>query len=61
VVAKPSSGIIIPEAWARSIAFIKFRSGSRDFPVRQTKDDCKFAIAVETADAPASQTSKRKE
>jgi hypothetical protein len=48
VVAKPSSGIIIPEAWARSIGFIKFRSGTRDHPVKQTKDDCKFAIAVET-------------
>jgi hypothetical protein len=30
VVAKPSTGIIIHEAWARSINFLKFRSGSRD-------------------------------
>jgi hypothetical protein len=47
-VAKPSTGIIIAEHWAKSINFIKFRSGSRDHPVKQTKDDCKFAIAVET-------------
>jgi hypothetical protein len=48
VVAKPHTGIIIGEHWARSIAFIKFRSGTRDHPVKQQKDDCKFAIAVET-------------
>jgi hypothetical protein len=47
VVARESTGIIIHEAWARSIGFIKFRSGSRDHPVEQ-KEDCKFAIAVET-------------
>jgi hypothetical protein len=48
VVAKPSSGIIISEYWARSIGFIKFRSGSRDHPIKQ-KEDCKFAIAIEVA------------
>lgn len=48
VVAKPDTGIIVPEHWTRSIAFIKFRSGTREHPVKQTKDDCKFAIAVET-------------
>jgi hypothetical protein len=47
VVAKPSTGIIIPEPWAKSINFIKFRSGSRDHPVDQ-RVECKFAIAVET-------------
>lgn len=48
VVAKASTGIIIPEPWAKSINFIKFRSGSRDHPVEQ-REDCRFAIAVETA------------
>ena len=48
LVAKPSSGIIISEYWARSIGFIKFRSGSRDHPIKQ-KEDCKFAIAIEIA------------
>ncbi|MBO4221966.1 hypothetical protein [Bradyrhizobium neotropicale] len=47
ITAKPDTGIIIGEAWTRSIAFIKFRSGSRDHPVAQDVD-CKFAIAVET-------------
>jgi hypothetical protein len=47
VVAKPSTGIVVPEAWTKSINFIKFRSGTRGYPVEQ-KVDCKFAIAVET-------------
>jgi hypothetical protein len=47
VSAKPSTGIIMGERWVRSIGFIKFRSGTRDYPVRQ-KVDCKFAVAVET-------------
>ena len=47
VVAKPSTGIVVPEAWTKSINFIKFRSGTRGYPVRQNVD-CKFAIAVET-------------
>jgi hypothetical protein len=46
-VAHPNTGIMIAERWTRSIGFIKFRSGTRDNPVKQTKDDCKFAIAVE--------------
>jgi hypothetical protein len=52
VAAKPSIGIVIQERWVRSIAFIKFRSGSRDHPVEQ-REDCKFAIALETAEASA--------
>jgi hypothetical protein len=50
VVAKPNSGIVVSEMWTRSVAFIKFRSGSRDHPVVQ-KVDCQFAIAVEAAPA----------
>ena len=59
LVAKPNTGIVVPEAWTKSINFIKFRSGSRDHPVKQTKDDCKFAIAVETGDAPAAASASR--
>ncbi len=51
IVAKPNSGIVVHEHWTRSIAFIKFRSGSRSHPVEQ-KVDCRFAIAVES-EAPA--------
>ena len=47
VVAKGSTGIVVPEAWTKSINFIKFRSGTRRYPVAQ-KVECKFAIAVET-------------
>ena len=61
VVAKPDTGIIIGEHWAKSINFIKFRSGSRDHPVKQTKDTCKFAIAVDTGDAPAAQSASRQQ
>jgi hypothetical protein len=48
VVAKPNTSILISEAWGRSINFVKFRSGSRDHPVVQSRDECKFGIAVET-------------
>jgi hypothetical protein len=47
IVAKPDTGIVIHEIWTRSIAFLKFRSGTRTHPVEQ-KEDCKFAIAIET-------------
>jgi hypothetical protein len=53
VVAKPNTSILISEAWGRSINFVKFRSGSRDHPVLQTRDDCRFGIAVETSGAMA--------
>jgi hypothetical protein len=45
VVAKPNTGIVVPEVWTKSINFIKFRSGSRAYPVPQNVD-CRFAIAV---------------
>lgn len=53
VVAKPNTSILISEVWGRSINFLKIRSGSRDHPVPQTRDDCKFGIAVETGTAGA--------
>jgi hypothetical protein len=58
VVAKPSTGIVVSEMWTRSVAFIKFRSGSRDHPVEQ-KVDCQFAIAVEVAGQPAGLAAQR--
>lgn len=47
ITARENSGIVIDKAWARTVAFIKLRSGSRDAPVLQ-KEDCKFAIAIST-------------
>jgi len=59
VAAKPDTGIVlVMEAWTRAVVFLKFRSGSRDHPVKQ-KEDCKFAVAVETADAPATASRQR--
>jgi hypothetical protein len=49
IAARPDTGIVVAEAWTKSINFIKFRSGTRNHPVEQ-KQDCKFAIAVETAE-----------
>ena len=49
ITATPDSGIVIGGLWVRAIGWIKFRSGTRDNPVEQIKDDCKFAIAIETA------------
>jgi hypothetical protein len=50
IAAKPNTGIVIHERWVRSIAHIKFRSGSRDHPVVQ-RETCKFAVAVQAAAA----------
>ena len=51
LVVKPDSTVIVPASWARSIGWIKFRSGTRDAPVKQKRDEVKFAIAVETDEA----------
>jgi hypothetical protein len=60
MVARPDTTIIIAAPWARTLGWIKLRSGSRDFPVKQIKDDCKFGIAVEVFDAaPASEVTRR--
>jgi hypothetical protein len=48
LVAKANTGIVVHEAWTKSIKFIKFRSGTRGHPVVQ-REACKFAVAVETA------------
>jgi hypothetical protein len=47
IAPEPDCAVIVSEVWTRSIAFIKFRSGSRDHPVEQA-EVCKFAIAIET-------------
>jgi hypothetical protein len=47
IVARPNQGIVIDRAWARTVAFIKLRSGTADKPTKQ-KEDCKLAIAVST-------------
>jgi hypothetical protein len=48
ITARPNSGIVIDRSWARTVAFIKIRSGTRDAPVKQ-KEDCKLAIAISTS------------
>lgn len=54
VVAKPDTTIVVHGPWVRSIGFIKLRSGTREHPVEQTRDEVKFAVAIEVAaDAPA--------
>lgn len=60
VVAKPNTGIVVPEAWTKSINFIKFRSGTRGYPVPQ-KVECKFAIAVETPEGGGVAAASRRE
>ncbi len=51
VSAKANTAIVVREVWVKSIAFIKFRSGSRSSPVEQSVD-CKFAVAIETPKSP---------
>jgi hypothetical protein len=60
LVVQPDSTVVVPASWARTIGFIKIRSGTRKNPVKQTKDEVKFAIAVETRDdAAASEATRR--
>ena len=48
MVAKPDTTIIVEAPWARSLGWIKIRSGTRKAPVEQTRDEVKFGIALET-------------
>jgi hypothetical protein len=57
--ALPDTTIYISGRWVESIGFIKLRSGSREHPVEQVKDDCKFAIAIKTDGGAAALASKR--
>jgi len=43
----PGAGVIIPEEIGRAVAWIKFRSGTRGNPIKQTARR-EFAIAVES-------------
>jgi hypothetical protein len=52
VVANPDTTIVVSGPWVRSIGWLKLRSGTREAPVNQRKDECKFAIALEV-EAPA--------
>ena len=47
MVAKPDTTIIVKASWARTLGWIKIRSGTRDNPVEQ-RTTTKLAIAVET-------------
>lgn len=50
MVAKPDTTIIIEAPWARTLGWLKFRSGTRANPVEQTRDTVLFGIALETRD-----------
>ena len=52
ITAAPDSAIFIEGRWVHAVAYLKLRSGSRDHPVPQ-REDCRFAIAVDTGDVPA--------
>jgi hypothetical protein len=43
--------VVVTGAWVRSIGWLKIRSGTRDNPVAQAKDDVKLAIALEVPTA----------
>ena len=47
IAAEADTGIVISGRWVRSLAWVKLRSGTRDNPIEQ-REDCKFAIAIET-------------
>lgn len=46
IVAQPDTTIVVSEAWTKSFNFIKLRSGTRQYPVKQ-REDCKLALAIE--------------
>jgi hypothetical protein len=58
VTAQPDSTIVIDGVWVHTVGWLKLRSGSRDHPVVQTKDDCKFGIAIKTDDTGAATSSR---
>ena len=49
MVAKPDTTIIVAAEWAKTLGWIKIRSGTRAAPVAQSRDACKFGIALDTA------------
>ena len=48
MVANPDTTIIVQAPWARTLGWLKFRSGTRAAPVKQTRDTVLFGIALET-------------
>ena len=50
VPAHPDTTIAVSGAWVRSIGWLKIRSGTREAPVDQRKDECKLAVALEVRD-----------
>jgi hypothetical protein len=54
--ASADTTIFIGHNWVKSVAFIKIRSGTRNSPVEQDRDHCKFAIALVVSDAPLSRS-----
>ena len=50
MVANPDTTIIVEAPWARTLGWLKFRSGTRKAPVAQTADEVLFGIALETRD-----------
>jgi hypothetical protein len=59
MVAKPDTTIIVKADWARSLGWIKIRSGTRDAPVEQTRDTVKFGIALESGQAGGAQAQRK--
>ena len=51
VPAHPDTTIVVSGAWVRSIGYLKLRSGTREHPVEQRKDEVKFGIALEVVGA----------
>ena len=43
----PGCGIVLDAAWLPAVRFLKIRSGTRDFPVKQAATRL-FAVAVQT-------------
>ena len=59
ITAHPDTTIVVAGAWVKSIGFLKLRSGTREHPVEQRKDDVLFAVALEVADAAGAVTASR--
>lgn len=56
----PGVAVPINREWAKFWNFIKFRSGTREYPVIQTPDQREFAITLNVPDAVLAGASKKK-
>ena len=59
MVAKPDTTIIVEAPWARTLGWIKIRSGTRKAPVKQTRDEVKFGIALEAGNGGSAGTASQ--